>query len=1055
MIGINPGWQITEYNITSGNEDNTFALDFKTVMSNNQRPCIIKALKPLDHEKKQEYVLKLVAVGNDKRVSTQTSVKILVQDSNDNSPVFDKTTSKAAVSFLENMPKNFPVAAVKATDLDLEKTVGTTKVITYKITAGDSQNHFNVPNAQVGTVVINANLDRETLSEYNLTITASDDSGSSARSTDWQLNVKLLDFNDEDPKFAKDGKYECSLEEGAPNGTSVCDLFKGQVSDKDIGENARLSFRFFQSNLASQFFNIDKDTGAITTKFSKLPRLTGLYPNPLKAFILVEDNGHVPNDDETTLEVTIVDLNKHAPAFAKPLYSIVMVEERQSPVNLMTLEARDDDGPGSPTSTIVYSLPSSTVYPDNTLFQINTTTGVLSSLPNTRLDREANGGYFNLSVVASDLGMPPLKNREKFSSTNVVLTLTDVNEHAPILSTESLEGRSCTIVENAAIGFPCLEKLNAILFAATDKDISADASTPTNSAITFEVDGDNHQKFKVASTNGMITTIAQMPNFELLIGKDTKWKSMSDNPSYKLKVRATDSGKPSAKTSPQSGEITIFVEDAPEFNPTAKLEGQELTKLSTTSFQLSVEENTEKLVAKLTVEDQDRGQFGVAGVGVNIVGGQNGFEARPSATVPGEFGIWSLKNLNYEKNPKLTIKIHVTDAGGIGFNMKIPISVEVTVEDVNDFPPSFDSGSNNTEVIAPTYGVDQTLIGECGAITHIQVKYPETTVAPTPVLILRANDVDTASTNAGISYSIVSDDGTFVVKSCIDGGQCSSLCKTDFKDDTSRCTNAASLIVAGSVGLDYLKKPLHEIVIRAQNSNGQPRLAWSSLGVSILVQPLSYTNGPTHLAFAVKRYFATVPTSIATSDTVLTVRALNTQKPDDTRTLSYVFAKGTSIPFTIDEATGVVKPLGSLASDPAGKVYAAVVHAGYGSTNKTSLAFSQLNSAQKASFYINSKTAPLRIETRTSAGLIVGLPGVTPDTEYTFPVVETTTAGSKINPGGKALQTLKGGLVSNIASRSGAGAIGPSKSWSLLIFSIAKTPNSPCVRARARARVCL
>ncbi|XP_058032873.1 cadherin-17 [Ahaetulla prasina] len=104
--------------------------------------------------------------------STICEVQIQVIDINDKIPIFEKS-DYGTVIVAEDQKKGSLIFEIQATDAD-EPLTGSSQII-YTITKGDPNNSFTIltdPNTNTGAIIINKDLDFETNSVYNLTISA-------------------------------------------------------------------------------------------------------------------------------------------------------------------------------------------------------------------------------------------------------------------------------------------------------------------------------------------------------------------------------------------------------------------------------------------------------------------------------------------------------------------------------------------------------------------------------------------------------------------------------------------------------------------------------------------------------------------------------------------------------------------------------------------------------------------------------------------------------------------------------------------------------------------
>ena len=114
--------------------------------------------------------------------SSQTVVSIVVDDVNDNDPVFNQSSYAGHV--LENSNVSTSVATVYATDRDRDENGH----VSYKITAGNIGNAFEVNNL-TGVVTVKGAIDREMVKEFKLTVRAEDGGRPSSRKVSRLLHV--------------------------------------------------------------------------------------------------------------------------------------------------------------------------------------------------------------------------------------------------------------------------------------------------------------------------------------------------------------------------------------------------------------------------------------------------------------------------------------------------------------------------------------------------------------------------------------------------------------------------------------------------------------------------------------------------------------------------------------------------------------------------------------------------------------------------------------------------------------------------------------------------
>lgn len=124
--------------------------------------------KKIDYETHHWLNLTITATDNGVPArSTVTDINIRILDENDNNPVFLNDTKDLTVR--ENSPIGFRIGTIAASDADS----GDYGKITYLMDKISAQGKFLI-DANVGTITVAADIDRETKDEYSLIIQAWD-----------------------------------------------------------------------------------------------------------------------------------------------------------------------------------------------------------------------------------------------------------------------------------------------------------------------------------------------------------------------------------------------------------------------------------------------------------------------------------------------------------------------------------------------------------------------------------------------------------------------------------------------------------------------------------------------------------------------------------------------------------------------------------------------------------------------------------------------------------------------------------------------------------------
>ncbi|XP_026577443.1 protocadherin-16 [Pseudonaja textilis] len=378
---------------------------------------------PLDRESQSAFLLAVMATDQAHNVSQRHSaavtVHIFIVDENDNAPEF---LSPPRVRVPEDQPTGFLVLQVVARDRDM----GENGRVSYLLRAGNPDGQFHL-NPSTGALSIVRALDREEVSQHNLTVVATDH-GSPRHSTTQLLLVQVLDVNDETPTFEK-SVYEGQVAENLPAGVPVLQL---HATDQDLGSNGQVTY----GGITGDDFTIDPHTGLIST----LGPLDHEERAEHLLTVYAQDGGLPPRQAKATVHVLVVDENDHAPIFQNDTYSLA-VPENQSHQQLLTLRATDHDAGDN--GRISYSLEAGDPEED---FALDPLTGQLSTVQG--LDRERKATYV-LTTQACDNGSPA-----RCASTAIEVQVLDLNDNTPRFMQEAY---SAEVPEDLPVGTPVLQ----------------------------------------------------------------------------------------------------------------------------------------------------------------------------------------------------------------------------------------------------------------------------------------------------------------------------------------------------------------------------------------------------------------------------------------------------------------------------------------------------------------------------------------------------------------------------------------------------------------------
>ncbi|XP_075710878.1 protocadherin-16-like, partial [Rhinoderma darwinii] len=383
---LGPGGHIT-YGGVTGDE---FSLDPES--------GILITKKPLDREKNDVYKLTAYAQdgGSPPKVS-EIKIHVTVGDDNDNVPIFESDSI-----FLE-VPENqepITLCVLRAWDPD----TGSNGRLQYHVIDGDQSQDFSL-DSSTGALSTSRALDRESVSEYQLTVLVHD-SGDPSLSASTTITVSVLDLNDNSPTFSA-SSFNAEVPEGAPVGSLVLKL---TALDPDYGSNGRTTFHL--SNGTQGAFHIDPLTGHITTAIQLDRERRAAYT--FLAWVMDSDPSG-PRSAEASVTVIVKDVNDNPPAFLRSPFHLNLSRNTPTKRTLAAMRAEDKDAGAN--ASILYRLAPNS---GTGRFSVDPYTGEIRLLEPLDGMSQRERTVF---VQASDLGEPPL-------STTAVLVI-HVREEAP------------------------------------------------------------------------------------------------------------------------------------------------------------------------------------------------------------------------------------------------------------------------------------------------------------------------------------------------------------------------------------------------------------------------------------------------------------------------------------------------------------------------------------------------------------------------------------------------------------------------------------------------
>ncbi|XP_055782672.1 protocadherin alpha-4-like isoform X22 [Salvelinus fontinalis] len=322
--------------------------------------------------------------------------KVLVEvvDLNDNAPEITVTSLLDTVK--EDAKVGTAIALVSVLDKDGGKNGVVRCEVENKVPFKLETNYKNYY-----SLVVDGPLDRESASQYNVTITATDE-GTPSLSSTRVITVNLYDVNDNAPRFSEP-VINVYVKENSPVGEIITTV---SAVDVDVSENSHVTYSFLESNSnsvpLSTMVNINSVTGDIVS-------LQSFNYEEIKKFLFkvqATDSGIPPLSSNVTVNVFILDENDNSPGILAPYSDHGSVNSENIPYSaeagyfVAKIRAVDADSGYNALLSYHISEPKGT-----NLFRIGTSTGEL------RIKRRMSENDLKthpLVVMVSDNGEPAL-----------------------------------------------------------------------------------------------------------------------------------------------------------------------------------------------------------------------------------------------------------------------------------------------------------------------------------------------------------------------------------------------------------------------------------------------------------------------------------------------------------------------------------------------------------------------------------------------------------------------------------------------------------------------
>ncbi|KAL5018962.1 hypothetical protein ScPMuIL_004684 [Solemya velum] len=638
----------------------------------NSSSGVITLTGTLDYETTPFYQFNITATDKGSPPLSSSAILVIeVMDVQDSPPFFQGLPYMPTIP--EGVPLGYSVLTVRAQDGDL----GVPNQIKFTLEPDDDNcsRLFNI-DATTGVITVSGVLDRDAGPVYtangvcSVDVTAFEVNNGTPQprntSTSTPMTITVLDGNDNAPVFSE-SHYSGTVEENSALGIPITTHDPIHVSDLDQGKNAEMSITLLNPD------------GSENTYFEPLPStvlsggniLIRVVNNSLLdyearqaiQFVIVAREKYTKENHSSNVTVTvnITNMNDNTPVFTDSSYTFSIPENSDNGTAVGQIQATDDDL--GDFGILTYRL-----LRGDGKFTINDKTGeVITSARNEELDRERKSLYYMMCGVTDGGG--------RRTTTGVTVTLTDVNDNAPVFSEPSYQ---TTVRENTGRFNP------PVIVKSTDTDVG------NNSVIRYRLEDFSDKmsftkNFSINTTSGEITLTGPL-DYESL--------GISFGGDIQLAVVAYDLGDP-----PQESNVTFTVnfQDANDLHP----------RFNMTNYNASIYENSTAGQHVVTVSAEDKDGTSPN----NEVFFQVGSDRFNVNTSTGEITVSQTATFDHDITDSYDLVVVVRD-GGQPQN-SASATVHIAILDVNNKPPSFDVSGYTASVSEHT--AQGTVIQNCTA----------------------------------------------------------------------------------------------------------------------------------------------------------------------------------------------------------------------------------------------------------------------------------------------------------------------------------------------------
>ncbi|KAM3613247.1 uncharacterized protein V6R79_022940 [Siganus canaliculatus] len=365
--------------------------DVGNVFEVNEETGRVNLIGNVDFEESRTYQINLLAI-DEGGLTDSCKLLVDVQDMNDNKPEIDIMSKSTVIS--EDAKQNTVVTMINIEDRDSGENGNVRCFISDNIpfSLKASTNNFY-------SLVTDSDLNRERASDYNITVTCSDE-GVPSLSSSVTLTLQISDVNDNTPVFER-SSYEAYIVE---NNTPGLSIFTVKATDADWNQNARVSYILEDSSVngvpVSSYVSVSADSGVIHA-------VRSFDYEQIKDFhfrVRAQDGGSPPLSSNVTMKILIQDQNDNPPQVLYPVQTggsmVAEMVPRSADVGYLVTKVVAVDVDSGQNAWLSYKLQKAT---DRVLFEVGSQNGEIRTI---RQVSDKDAVKQRLTVVVEDNGQP-------------------------------------------------------------------------------------------------------------------------------------------------------------------------------------------------------------------------------------------------------------------------------------------------------------------------------------------------------------------------------------------------------------------------------------------------------------------------------------------------------------------------------------------------------------------------------------------------------------------------------------------------------------------------